>query len=228
MLQTTGTLDTVGMPLQQQTYDKSQVQTFLATLTGADHGYIQNAGGGNERPPIVAWMRYWIDNYAGAKHFFYDADCVLCTTPWQKPQRKNWPEFPDGVCSVAPVVAATHHLLGADHRLRPGVRDDLVGCRRHVAAATVILIHPDDVERARGGHPRVAARARADGQRLGRIVPRERDLRVLPHLVIVRVALVLVESEVASAPGRRESPADRRSRSRTGSWAPSERSIPRT
>ena len=91
MLQTTGTLDTVGMPLQQQTYDKSQVQTFLATLTGADHGYIQNAGGGNERPPIVAWMRYWIYNDAGAKHFFYDADCVLCTTPWQKPQRKNWP-----------------------------------------------------------------------------------------------------------------------------------------
>jgi hypothetical protein len=90
MLQTTGTLDTVGFPLQQQTYDMSQVQTFLATLTGADHGYIQSNGGGEERSAIVAWMRYWIYKDSGARRYFFGDDCVLCTTPWQKPQRKNW------------------------------------------------------------------------------------------------------------------------------------------
>jgi hypothetical protein len=91
LLQTTGTKDTVGMPLQQQTYDLSMVQTFLATLTGADHGYIQNAGGGEERPAILAWMRYFIYGDAGAEHYFYGDDCVLCKAPWENPQRKNWP-----------------------------------------------------------------------------------------------------------------------------------------
>jgi dienelactone hydrolase len=91
LLQTTGTKDTVGMPLQQNTYAMSQVQTFLATLTGADHGYIQNAGGGEERPAIVAWLRYWLNGDQGAKHYFYGDDCVLCQAPWQNPQRKNWP-----------------------------------------------------------------------------------------------------------------------------------------
>ena len=90
LLQTTGTLDTVGMPLQQQTYDASKVQTFLATLAGANHPYIESNGGGNERPAIVAWLRYWICKDAGAKHFFYGEDCVLCSAPWQNPQRKNW------------------------------------------------------------------------------------------------------------------------------------------
>jgi len=90
LLQTTGTLDTVGMPLQQQTYDASKVQTFLATLAGANHPYIESNGGGNERPAIVAWLRYWIYKDAGAKHFFYGEDCVLCSAPWQNPQRKNW------------------------------------------------------------------------------------------------------------------------------------------
>jgi dienelactone hydrolase len=91
LLQTTGTKDTVGLPLQQQTYSTSQVQTFLATLTGADHGYIQNAGGGQERAAIVAWMRYWLNGDQGAKHYFFGADCVLCQAPWENPQRKNWP-----------------------------------------------------------------------------------------------------------------------------------------
>jgi len=91
LLQTTGTLDTVGMPLQQQTYDLSQVQTFLATLTGADHGYIQNAGGGDERPAILAWMRLFIYADSGAEHYFYGTDCTLCQSPWENPQRKNWP-----------------------------------------------------------------------------------------------------------------------------------------
>jgi hypothetical protein len=90
MLQTTGTNDNVGMPLQQKTFDSSKVQTFLATLTGAAHQYIESNGGGEERKAIVAWMRYWIYNDTGAKNFFYGNDCVLCKSPWQNPQRKNW------------------------------------------------------------------------------------------------------------------------------------------
>lgn len=90
MLQTSGTKDNVGLPLQQATYNKSKVQTFLATLTGADHGYIQSNGGGEERKVIVAWMRYWIYNDSGAKNFFFGNDCVLCKAPWENPQRKNW------------------------------------------------------------------------------------------------------------------------------------------
>jgi hypothetical protein len=90
MLQTTGTEDSVGMPLQQATYDMSQVQTFLATLTGAPHGYIESNGGGEQRPAIVAWMRLFIYGDTGARRYFYGNDCVLCTTPWQNPQRKNW------------------------------------------------------------------------------------------------------------------------------------------
>lgn len=90
MFQTTGTKDNVGMPLQQATFDKSKVQTFLATLTGAPHGYIESNGGGEERKAILAWMRYWIYNDTGAKKFFYGDDCVLCKAPWEKPQRKNW------------------------------------------------------------------------------------------------------------------------------------------
>jgi hypothetical protein len=90
MLQTTGTQDTVGMPLQQATYDSSQVQTFLATLTGAPHAYIEQNGGGEQRPAIVAWMRYWIYGDTGARNYFFGDDCVLCTAPWEDPQRKNW------------------------------------------------------------------------------------------------------------------------------------------
>jgi hypothetical protein len=93
MLQTTGTKDTVGMPLQQATYDSSEVQTFLATLTDAPHGYIEQAGGGNERPAILAWLRYFIYGDGGAKKFFYGPDCTLCKPPWENPQRKNWPDM---------------------------------------------------------------------------------------------------------------------------------------
>ena len=90
LLQTTGTGDTVGLPLQMMTYQMSQVQTFLGTVMGADHGYIQQNNGGVERPAIIAWMRYWIYNDTGARHYFYDNDCVMCTAPWVNPQRKNW------------------------------------------------------------------------------------------------------------------------------------------
>ena len=64
MLQTSGTNDTVGLPMQQYTFDNSQVQTFLGTVSGADHGYIQTTvggvPGGVQTPAIVAWLRYWI------------------------------------------------------------------------------------------------------------------------------------------------------------------------
>lgn len=90
MLQTSGTEDNVGLPMQQQTYDASQVQTFLGTVQGAGHGYIQEATGGVQRPAIIAWMRYWIYNDTGARDYFWGDDCVLCTAPWTNPQRKNW------------------------------------------------------------------------------------------------------------------------------------------
>ncbi len=90
MLQTSGTEDTVGLPMQQQTFDMSQVQTFLATVTGADHGYIQNDNGGVQRPAIIAWLRYWIYNDMNAQYYFYGDDCVMCAAPWENPQRKNW------------------------------------------------------------------------------------------------------------------------------------------
>jgi hypothetical protein len=91
MLQTTGTQDDVGEPLQQRTYEMSEVQTFLATLTGAPHTYIEQNGGGEQRPAIVAWMRYWIYADTGATDYFFGDDCVLCEPPWENPQRKNWP-----------------------------------------------------------------------------------------------------------------------------------------
>ncbi len=71
MFQTTGTQDNVGMPLQQDTFDASNVPTFLATLTGAPHQYIEGDGGGEERPVILAWMRYWIYGDAGGEAFFW-------------------------------------------------------------------------------------------------------------------------------------------------------------
>ena len=94
LLQTTGTADTVGLPLQMMTYSMSKVQTFLGTVTGADHGYIQQTSngqqGGVERPAIIAWLRYWIYGDSGGKRYFYGDDCVMCTAPWTNPQRKNW------------------------------------------------------------------------------------------------------------------------------------------
>ena len=75
-------------------YQMSNVQSFLGTVNGADHGYIQTTvngvPGGVETPAIVAWIRYWIYNDQGAKNYFYGDDCVMCKAPWTNPQRKNW------------------------------------------------------------------------------------------------------------------------------------------
>lgn len=89
LLQTTGTRDNVGLPMQQQTFANSRVPTFLGTVTNADHSY-PGKDGGVQRPAILAWLRYWIYNDAGAKRYFYGDDCVMCKAPWENPQRKNW------------------------------------------------------------------------------------------------------------------------------------------
>jgi dienelactone hydrolase len=89
LLQTTGTKDNVGLPMQQQTFANSKVPTFLGTVTGADHSY-PGKDGGVQRPAIIAWLRYWIYNDTGAKRYFYGDDCVMCKAPWENPQRKNW------------------------------------------------------------------------------------------------------------------------------------------
>jgi hypothetical protein len=75
-------------------YEMSKVQSFLGTVNGADHGYIQTTvngvPGGVETPALIAWIRYWIYNDQGAKKYFYGDDCVMCKAPWTNPQRKNW------------------------------------------------------------------------------------------------------------------------------------------
>jgi hypothetical protein len=40
---------------------------------------------------MIAWLRYWIYNDQDAKRYFFGDDCVMCTSPWTKTQRKNWP-----------------------------------------------------------------------------------------------------------------------------------------
>lgn len=91
LLQTSGTLDTIGRPMQVQTFNNSVVPTFFGTVTGANHNYIIESGnGGVQRPAIIAWLRYRLYNDAGAKTYFHGDDCVMCKAPWQNPQRKNW------------------------------------------------------------------------------------------------------------------------------------------
>jgi dienelactone hydrolase len=91
-----GTQDVMsdGRSWMAPSYEASRVQTFFGTVQGANHGYIQNVvngvQGGVETPAIIAWIRYWIYNDEGAKHYFYGNDCVMCVAPWTNPQRKNW------------------------------------------------------------------------------------------------------------------------------------------
>lgn len=78
------------------TYNASVVQTFYGTLSSAgdpnNYGHlIPINSAGPERGPVVAWLRLWAYGDPGAKQFFYGNDCVLCTSPWTNPQRKNWP-----------------------------------------------------------------------------------------------------------------------------------------
>jgi dienelactone hydrolase len=91
LLQTSGDKDTVGRPMQQQTFDKSQVATAFGTVSGADHGYIQSNNGGVERTAIIAWMRYWVNGDTNARNYFWGTSCVLCKSPWMDYKTKNWP-----------------------------------------------------------------------------------------------------------------------------------------
>jgi hypothetical protein len=88
----TGTLDDFvsAAGYVTPTYNRSTVQTFYGTLTGADH--LKPLGdAGEERAPAVAWLRLWVYGDQEARKFFYGADCILCKAPWTNPQRKNWP-----------------------------------------------------------------------------------------------------------------------------------------
>jgi dienelactone hydrolase len=76
------------------TYEASQVQTFFSLVDGANHGYpartVDGVQSGVEAPAMIAWLRYWIYNDQAAKRYFFGDDCVMCTSPWTKTQRKNW------------------------------------------------------------------------------------------------------------------------------------------
>lgn len=88
-------------------YEKAVGQTFYATLSdqSAGHLYVVDEGAvacaasialgtcksaAEERAPTIAWLRLWACQDQGAKKFFYGDDCLLCKTPWTKPQRKAW------------------------------------------------------------------------------------------------------------------------------------------
>ena len=89
-------------------YEKSQVQTFYATLADATAGhlYVVDQGAASclgailglggcqsaviERAPTIAWLRLWACADQNAKKFFYGDDCTLCKSPWSMPQRKQW------------------------------------------------------------------------------------------------------------------------------------------
>ena len=69
--------------------------TIMATLNvpGAPADFfghlIPIGDGGQERGPMVAWLRYWIYGDQGARNYFFGNNCVVCTNPWIDVQRKN-------------------------------------------------------------------------------------------------------------------------------------------
>ena len=62
MLQTSGTNDTVGLPMQQYTFDNSQVQTFWgrcrAPIMATSRRPSAACSAASRRLAIVAWLRY--------------------------------------------------------------------------------------------------------------------------------------------------------------------------
>lgn len=68
----------------------STVQTFYGTLTGGSR--LNPLGdAGDERAPMIAWLRLWVYGDDAAKKYFYGDDCICCKAPWVMAQRKNWP-----------------------------------------------------------------------------------------------------------------------------------------
>jgi hypothetical protein len=89
-------------------YEKSQVQTFYATLNdnAAGHLYVVDEGAASciagillgscqtaaeEQAPTIAWLRYWACGDQNAERFFFGDDCTLCSAPWAQPERKEFP-----------------------------------------------------------------------------------------------------------------------------------------
>jgi dienelactone hydrolase len=77
------------------TYEASQVQTLFSLVEDANHGYparvVDGVQAGVEAPAMIAWLRYWIYNDQNARDYFFGDDCVMCSSPWTKTQRKHWP-----------------------------------------------------------------------------------------------------------------------------------------
>jgi hypothetical protein len=80
----------------QPTYDgSSKVPTIMATLnvpgaTADFAGHLIPLGdAGDERAPMIAWLRLFVYGDQAAKPWFYGDDCRLCQDPWTDIQRKN-------------------------------------------------------------------------------------------------------------------------------------------
>jgi len=78
------------------TYDgSSKVPTIMATLNvpGATpdfNGHLIPLGdAGDERAPLIAWLRLFVYGDEAAKPWFYGSDCTLCKDPWTDIQKKN-------------------------------------------------------------------------------------------------------------------------------------------
>ena len=78
------------------TYDgSSKVPTIMATLNvpGATpdfNGHLIPLGdAGQERAPLIAWLRLFVYGDEAAKPWFYGSDCTLCKDPWTDIQKKN-------------------------------------------------------------------------------------------------------------------------------------------
>jgi len=80
----------------QPTYDgSSKVPTIMATLNvpGATPDFaghlIPLGDAGDERAPLIAWLRLHVYGDQAAKPWFYGDACTLCKDPWTDIQRKN-------------------------------------------------------------------------------------------------------------------------------------------
>jgi hypothetical protein len=78
------------------TFDgSSKVPTIMATLNvpGATpdfNGHLIPLGdAGDERAPLIAWLRLFVYGDEAAKPWFYGSDCTLCKDPWTDIQKKN-------------------------------------------------------------------------------------------------------------------------------------------
>ena len=79
----------------QPCYDAStKVPTIMATenVPGTPDftGHLLPLGdAGNERAPLIAWLRLFIYGDQGGRDWFYGSDCRLCKAPWTDIKRKN-------------------------------------------------------------------------------------------------------------------------------------------